>query len=226
MNDDFVTTPHLPISNTGVLWDLDDAVFLRWWRALPQIDRDEFSRMYEGDELLARFVCALHYMESAQNTALNPGVIVSAYAIAAHLRPSEPETRIRAAKAWRSDPVQVLWGRLHQRSAEQAKTRILNSVSYLLERAIADATESGDYKERALVASAAIKFAALIEAREAEDRAATRRRGEHNLKTLTDKEIAGHVEAPDEAEAKIYLRMLRKELGPKFDVLVTETTGE
>ena len=222
MNDDFKLTAHLPISSTGVLWDLEEAAFLRWWRALPSIDRDEFTRMYQGEELLARFVCALHHMETQQDTALEPGVIVSAYAIAARLNPSKPETRIRAAKAWRSDAVQTLWSRLHQRAAEQTKIRIMNSVGYLLEVAIQDAITGSDNKERALIAQAALKFATLVSVREAEDRAETRKRGASNLQSLEQKELSGETEVPNPTTAETYMRMLKQSLGPQFDAIAAK----
>jgi hypothetical protein len=223
LDNDFELAPALPISSTGVLWDLDEGAFLRWWRALPQVDREEFTNNFDGDEILARFVCAIHYLSSVQRQSATPSLIVTAYGIAARLSPNAPETRIRASKAWRADCVQMLLMRLHQRSAEQAKARILNSATHVIEVGLNDSL-LGDVKDKALMVQAAMKFVKLVNDQEAEERRERQKRGWQKVIDDSKKELSGEVEAPSIEQAKLYQRMLQSSLGPEqYAKLLQET---
>ena len=210
--NEFELAPALPISSTGVLWDLDEAAYLRWWRSLPHIDRSEFLDIHKGDEVLARFVCALWYLGYVQGRGNAVGTIIQAYGIAVRLNPSSQECRVRAAKAWRHDATQTLLNRLHQRSDTEAKARIVNSTTHLIETAINEAG-TASLKEKALVIQAALKFVQMVEHKEEIDSLERRKRGWITIQQEQGKELSGEPEKPEEHQLKLYLTMAKEAFG-------------
>lgn len=215
-----------PESASGARFGLDTPSFARWWNALPAEDQAEFTKIYGGDELLARFVCAFDYLTTMQHKPQSNTVIVYAYMIAARLSDDElPQAQIRAAKAWQHDAVQFLLDKLRYRSARQATARITNAVTHLIEHEISrvmnpeyvgdDQTDVTD--TRVKVGNMALAFMKLVQR---EDIAMQAERARRGAQLATAQLKAAQAEASDAAitedSGKIYIRMITETLGVEF----------
>ena len=171
-----------PAPETGARWNLDHDSFVRWWGALVDDDRNEFIYTYGGDIVLARFVAAYDYLVSVEQMTPNGAPIVLAYAIAAGIDPETPDAKIRATKAWQHDAVQALIDRLRYRSIRQAGARITNAATLLMEKSLADALTSSDYKERAAALNSALQLMKIMSGEEVTERAERTKRGMKNAR--------------------------------------------
>lgn len=202
-----------PSPETGARWNLEHDSFVRWWGALIDDDRNEFMYTYGGDIVLARFVAAYDYLVSVEQMDANGAPIVLAYAIAAQIDPTTPEAKIRAAKAWRHDAVQALIDRLRYRSIRQAGARITNAMTMLMEKSLADAQISTDYKERAAAMNSALQLLKIMSTEEIAERAERTKRGFVNARgALTPG--AEEVEVTAD-QATLYIKALAAKLGPE-----------
>lgn len=163
--------------------DLPDDAFEAWWSHLATEDRSEFVQIYRGDDILARFVCALDYLALQKVHTNNPeDMFTLAYWIAA--KRFEPEleleaqtTRNRAARAWKSDAVQSLYDRVKYRSVRQGSIRLQNKLFELGEKMADAALSIDDLKEQKQAADVLIKIAQLVDAQEQAVRAERTKKG-------------------------------------------------
>ncbi len=211
-----------PESNSGARFGLDQASFGRWWRALPPEDQAEFTSIYGGDEVLARFVCAFDYLTTMQHKPQSNTVIVYAYMLAARLPDDQlPEAQIRAAKAWAHDAVQFLIDRLRYRADRQAKSRITNAVTYLIESEISrvmnpefthdDPSVTTD--QRVKVGQLALSFMKLVQREDVADRAERAKRGAVLAAAQLEAAKKADTEEITADSARLYLRMIQNTLG-------------
>jgi hypothetical protein len=212
-DDEAEGKPPSEASKTGVLWDLTDEAFDRWWRLLPRDDAEEFIGVFGGDNILARFVCAYHHIKTFKPDAQPGAAIVTAYAVAAKLPFEAPETRVRASKAWRHDAVQALVARLESRSLQLANARILNATTNLIEVMIQQA-HGAKASDQAQVVKAAMAFANYVQKEQLEERNLRLKSGwaatKDRLENATE---GGEIEQPSPEKAVLYLRMLRDQMG-------------
>lgn len=213
--------------------ELSEETFLKWWRSLPTDDQAEFTGVFGGDQLLARFVCAYHYLTLPRSQHQAGHLIVLAYAIATGLDPNDDETRIRAAKAWRHDAVQSLLDRLRYRGARQAAERITLSVTKLLEdeitrvadknyKPVVGVDKGGDIvygdpaDTRVKYANTAIAFLKLVQREDVADRAERAKRGYTAAReALAKAQDAAENESITPDKFRLFLRMAQDELGPE-----------
>lgn len=202
-----------PSPETGARWNLEQDAFVRWWGALVEDDRNEFMYVYSGDIVLARFVAAYDYLVSVEQMQTNGAPIVLAYAIAAGIDPATPEAKIRAAKAWQHDAVQGLLDRLRYRSIRQAGARITSAMTALIEKSLALALDSGDYKERAAALNSALQLLKITATEDIVERAERTKRGFVAARGALG---PGTEEVEVTADqAALYIKALAAKLGPE-----------
>lgn len=165
--------------------ELPGPLFLKWWGLLAEEDRAEFRFFYQGDEILARFVCVLDYLIMQKVKGDEQGIFCLAYHIAAAPYPEfcvsmdNPAIRNRAAAAWKHPSVQALMDRVKYRATRARILRTENLLARNIEQMLEDShqTKTGengvevpayDMKERHFAAMAAIKFMELAQRGEAE----------------------------------------------------------
>jgi hypothetical protein len=200
-------------SSAGERWDLPEAAFHRWWRALPEEDRMEFSVIYQGDETLARFVCALDYLTTMQARAHVGATMVEAYAIAANCEHDSEQARAGAMKAIKHDAVQALLDRLRYRSARQAAARITNRTTLLIEDMLAAAAQDDvPIKDKTLAAKAALSFMKMVSDEDIQERVERTRRG--LVKARRELEQGEAVDVLTDEQIALQLRIIQDQIGP------------
>lgn len=144
----FEQEPERSIADT---YDLPADQFVRWWNMLDPTDRDEFRWLYQGDELLARFVCALDLLLIAKiQSGDHASLVQLAYHIASKPYPkhrlelSDADLRIRATRAYNHEAVQSLLERVRARNRYRERLRIENLMLKGAEEMIRDASERDD----------------------------------------------------------------------------------
>jgi hypothetical protein len=170
---------------------LPQDAFERWWEHLDLEDRDEFRFVFGGDEIHARFVCALDTL-IAQNAdpRYHKSLIASAYATAAApyqgfaMDIDDPRLLGRAAKAYEHDAVQSLLERLKFRTTRRKRIKLENLVYSEVEAMIKDAAARDEsdqplysMQDRKLAMDSAQKLLGLANEEEAVTRAERTRRG-------------------------------------------------
>ncbi len=221
--DDFATpVPHaLEQSAADGRWDLPEPAFLRWWRALPEEDRGEFVGVYGGDEVCARFVCALDYLTVMQARPQSGTTITEAYAIAAGLPSNSEAARRGAVNVWKNDAVQALLDRLRYRSSRQAAARITNRTTAVIESMLADAAKSDvPLVEKAKVVSSALAFMRMVSDEDVQERVERTKRGFVNARKALEVS-KDELEEITPEQAKLHVKILRDQLGEEaFKALV------
>lgn len=202
-----------PAPETGARWDLTESAFSRWWGAIVEDDRNEFMYTYGGDIVLARFVAAYDYLVSKEQMATNGAPIILAYAIAAGLEPNTPDTKIRAAKAWRHDAVQSLLDRLRYRSIRQAGARITNAMTLLMEKSLQEAMTS-PLKDRAPILNSALALIKIMSTEDISERAERTKRGFVAARGALGDDAEEIEVSPDQAE--LYVKALAAKFGPEM----------
>jgi hypothetical protein len=198
-------------SEAGARWDLPEESFLRWWRALPEEDRAEFVGVYGGDNILARFVCALDYLTVMQARPQTGATICEAFAIAAGLPTDSQAARQGALQAWEHDSVQALVDRLRYRSNRQAAARITNRTTAVIEAMLREA-ETGNLKEKESAAKTALQFMRMVSDEDVQERVERTRRG-----FVKAREALGtgknEYENITPEQALLHLKVIRDQLG-------------
>jgi hypothetical protein len=165
------------VSDGGGAFGLSDALFVRWWRGLPADDKDSFGRL-DGDELLAKFVCAYDFLSSVEEE--NTSTLVRAYAIATGLHEESFETKQRAARAWEHPAARELLARLQGREFARSERRILRSVSALLEDTLEKALADENMGNRQKAIDSAVKFLNM---------GSEERKGAREIRSLQENEV-------------------------------------
>lgn len=233
--DDTVFLSEGERSSIADTYELPHEKFLRWWQMLDPQDRDEFRWLYQGDELLARFVCALDLLVIARvQSGDQKSLIQLAYHIAAKTYPhrrrelSDPRLREEALQSWNHAAVQSLLERVRSRSRIRERTRIENKVIERLDEMLDDigktSAETGlplyDMKERKFAVEVALKFMQLGD----EDQA--RIRTERTRKGLEDARKAALETDPEEDSPRVMeatVKAIASKLGK--DKIVQMLTG-
>ncbi len=196
--------------------ELTDEAFGAWWEHLASEDRDEFQHIYQGDEYLARFVCALDYLVLQKVEGDRESLIVLAYWIAAKrfepdLQADSYTLRNRAVRAWQSDAVQALHDRVRYRSVEQGYVR-LTSRLFKLGEEMADAAEGIDVplKDKRYAADILVRIAQLVNTERAVIRSERTKRGLEKAREALSRSGQDDM---TEREISVLVRMAASRLG-------------
>lgn len=165
-------------------YELPDHQFQGWWNLLLPEDKEEFKWAYHGDELLARFLCALDLLMTAKVKGGDHSALIQlAYHIAAKPYPthrielSSPKLRTLALQAYQHPAVQQILDRVRLRSRMRERNRIetltLEQVELLLQdigqRDDAD-NPKFDIKDRTAALGVAMKIMDLTDTEQARQR--------------------------------------------------------
>lgn len=219
--DDRVTS--LPPKNAplkvGDTWELSEETFMRWWSMLHEDDRQEFTYLYQGDIVLARFVCALDFLVIQRVQAEEKDLIQLAYWIAAsHFEPTltqdHPDLRARSVRAWQHDAVSSLLDRVRYRAvrshSNRVQTKLVKLIDLMLEEAM-DPESKMKMVDRRHAAESAIRFVQQVDYEENRVRSERTKRGVENARkamTSGDNDLS-----PRELEA--FMKTAAKKLGPE-----------
>ncbi len=201
---------------------LPDELFIRWWSALDETDRVEFTSFYQGDKILAKFVCVLDYLIMQKIKGNEEQLFSLAYYIATRDDPNfslalnNPAIRTRAQRAWQHPAVQALMDRVRYRSTRQAVYRIKNLAARNVESMLDQANRMNDngepvmaMKDQGIAANAAIKFIEVTKSEEVEIVATRTKLGLENARKALAKN-------EDEVEPKVleaYIKLGSRMLG-------------
>jgi len=198
--------------------ELPEEMFLNWWSLLAEQDRSEFVHFYQGDTILARFVCVLDYLIMQKVQAGQENLFAMAYYIAARpfgedaVEMGSQSCRTRSQKAWQHPAVEALIERVKFRATRQRVLRIGNLLSRNLETMLEDAHKVDDegnplygMKERNLAAMASIKYMELAAREEAEIMAIRTKAGLENAR----KSLAAGEEEVDPKVLEGYVRLAK-----------------
>ena len=156
MRQDDEPSPLLKIvSDGGGAFGLSDALYVRWWKSLPEEDRATFARL-GGDDLLGRFVCGYDLLSTLESE--NTQTVVNAFALATGLHPDHYETKARANRAWEHAATRELLDRLQSREFSRAERRVLRATSALVEDTIEKALQTDRLDDRKSAIGAALSF--------------------------------------------------------------------
>ncbi len=203
--------------------ELPRELFLKWWGALAHEDREEFQYVYQGDEILARFVCVLDTLIMKQVKGDEQSIIGLAYFIAAKPFPEHkvsmdnPALRTRAARAWKEPAVEALLDRVRWRATQRRVLRVQNLLARNLEQILEDShkvdEESGrpiyNMKDRTLAAQAGLKFLEITQDAEMETRIQRTKLGIENAR----KALSANAEEADPKVLEAYMKLGAKMLG-------------
>lgn len=193
------------VSEGGGAWGLSDEAYLRWWRSLPEDDKQTFVTL-GGDDVLGRFCCTYDYLTVSEGEA--PLTLIRAWSIATGKSEDEHETKIRAQRAWENTAVRELLARLQSRETERAERRIERAATYLVEDTIQKAIKSESLEQRSKAINAAVRFLESIKddrkdwrelriklENEALKKAITAKSTDDDDKPLTTEDAEGYVKA-------------------------------
>lgn len=197
---------------------LTDEQFEAWWSTMPLEDRQEFNFVYGGDDILARFVCALEYLtiQKVKTETADDYFTLAYYIAAVRYQPAldmaDPGLRNRAIRAWKSDAVQALHDRVRYRSVRQGSIRLQNKLFELGEQMLEVALqEETPLKEKRYAADVAIRIAALVNTEEQVVRAERTKRGMESAR----KALAGADNEITERELSALIKAGVAQLGPE-----------
>lgn len=176
--------------------DLPSEQFVRWWQMLAEEDRDEFTYLYLGDEILARFVCALDFLIIAKVQGGDQSSLIQlAYHIACKPYPQHrvnlgtTDLRVRATRAYAHDAVQNLLTRVTHRRYLTETIKLRNELTVEALQILRDSAERDDdgkpavgFKERKYAMDVALHLLEIANDDEAKLRAERTRRGIENAR--------------------------------------------
>ena len=209
--DDFPLGTERSIFDTQ---NLTEEQFRRWWEMLDQEDRDEFKWLYNGDQLLARFICALDLLVVARvQGGDHKALIQMAYYIAAKPFPSyavslaDGSLRIYATRAYNHPAVQTIIERTRLRNRLQERTRIETLMLEGVEQMLKDAIKRNendepiyDMKDRKFAMDAALRVVEITDNEQARQRGERTRKGMERARQAA---LEGDVESPQVLQATI-----------------------
>lgn len=211
----------LPLSQTHVL---EERAYSAWWNALDAEDRDEFFYIYQGDEILARFVCALDALLLQDPKADGERLIQLAYSIACapygqYACPLDhPDLPTRAKKAWEHDAVQTLLERTRWRETRRQYSALVNRVFKATTQLLQDAEARDDegkplhsIKNRKMALDAATSLVKITADEEATLRAERTRRGLERAKNA----LRGAMEEENPRVRGTMFKALVAKIGPE-----------
>lgn len=176
--------------------ELPSEQFIKWWTLIDAEDRDEFQYLHLGDEILARFVCALDYLHIAKvQGGDETSLIQLAYHIACKPYPAHrvalgtADLRARATRAYAHDAVQNLLTRVRHRRYLIDTIKLRNELTAEAMQLLRDASQRDtdgnpmhSFKQRKDAASVAMDLLKIAAADEAVMRAERSRRGIENAR--------------------------------------------
>lgn len=206
-------------------YELPDHQFQGWWNLLLPEDKEEFKWAYHGDELLARFLCALDLlMTSKIKGGDHTALIQLAYHIAAkpyathRVELSDNKLRTLALQAYQHPAVQQILDRVRLRSRMRERNRIENLALEEAEQMLKDASQRNendqplfDMKDRKLALDTALKLMEMTDTEQARQR---QERSRKAFQMARQRAMEGETnESP--AVMRATLKALASKLGPE-----------